>query len=188
LAPGLSDPEHPDWGGWGGRFRAYGAGTNFYIDGRDKSPETSNAAVERRWTVARWNKQRNQEFAARMDWCVKSYANANHNPVAYLNGDRSTDVLKITVAPGQTVKLSANGSSDPDGDNLNFHWWQYEEADSYKGTVDISGSTSKNAGFMAPSVDSMRTVHIILEVIDGGKPNLISYRRLIVNVNPGKKP
>ena len=26
-----------------------------------------------------------------MDWCVENYANANHNPVAHLNGDRSTN-------------------------------------------------------------------------------------------------
>lgn len=187
LAPGLSDPEHPEWGGWGGRFRAYGAGTHFYVDARDKHPNTSDTTVGKRWTTARWNQQRNPEFAARMDWCVKSYANANHNPVAHLNGDSSTRVPEITVSPGQTVNLSANGSSDPDGDKLSYRWWEYEEADSYEGMIDISGSTSKNARFKAPSVDSLRTVHIILEVTDDGKPNLTSYRRLVVAVDPGGK-
>lgn len=187
LAPGLSDPEHPDWGCWGGRFKAYGGGTNFYVDARDKHPDTSNATAEKHWTVGRWNKQRNQDFAARMDWCIENYANANHNPVAHLNGDRSTDVLEMTVVSGQTVNLSANRSSDPDGDNLSYHWWQYEEADSYESTVSMSGSTSKNASFTAPSVSFSRTVHIILEVIDNGKPNLTSYRRLVVTVEPGSK-
>lgn len=187
LAPGLSDPEHQEWGGWGGRFKAYGAGTNFYIDARDKHPDTSNASAEKRWAVSRWNKQRNLEFAARMDWCVKSYANANHNPVAHLNGDGSTGVLKITVSPGQTVKLSANGSSDPDGNDLSYSWWQYEEGDSFEGTIDITYSTSKNAYFLAPYVKSSRTIHIILEVTDDGKPNLTSYRRLVVTVNPDSK-
>jgi Cellulose-binding Sde182, nucleoside hydrolase-like domain/Cellulose-binding protein Sde0182, C-terminal domain len=185
LAPGLSDPAHPDWGCWGGRFRAYGAGTNFYVDARDRRPDTSNAAAEKRWTVGRWNKQRNQDFAARMDWCVQSYANANHNPVAHLNGDGSTNVLETMVASGQMVQLSANGSSDPDGDDLSYHWWQYQEAGSYEGTVSVSGSHSKNASFTAASVDSSRTVHIILEVTDNGNPNLTSYRRLVVTVNPG---
>ena len=123
-----------------------------------------------------------------MDWCVKNYVNTNHNPVAQLNGDRNTDVLKITVTPGQTVNLSANGSGDPDGDTLSYRWWEYEEADSYEGVIGISGSTSKNARFKAPSVSSSKTIHIILEVIDDGKPNLISYRRLVVTVNPRSKP
>ena len=188
LAPGLSDPAHPDWGCWGGRFTAHGARTNFYVDARDKHPDTSSATAEKQWTVGRWNKQRNQDFAARMDWCVESYANANHNPAAHLNGDGSTNVLEMTVVPGQKVNLSANGSSDPDGDNLSYRWWQYQEADSYESTVGISGSTSKNASFTAPSVGSSRTVHIILEVIDNGGPNLTSYRRLVVTVDPGSKP
>ncbi|HUV64961.1 MAG TPA: nucleoside hydrolase-like domain-containing protein [Sedimentisphaerales bacterium] len=188
LAPGLSDPAHPDWGCWGGRFSAYGAGTNFYVDTRDKHPDTSDVTAEKRWTVGRWNKERNQDFAARMDWCVESYANANHNPVACLNGDRSTDVLEVTVVSGQTVSLSANGSSDPDDDDLSYHWWQYEEAGSYAATVSMSGSTSKNASFTAPSVGSSQTVHIILEVTDNGRPNLTSYRRLVVTVEPGSKP
>jgi len=188
LAPGLSDPEHPEWGGWGGRFKAYGDGTNFYIDARDKHPEKSDATLEKRWTVARWNQQRNQEFAARMDWCVKDYANANHNPVAHLNGNDSADVQTLSARSGQTVHLSANGSHDPDGDELSYHWWQYEEADSYEGSVDISGSTLRNASFTAPSVNSSRTIHIILEVTDNGTPNLTNYRRLVITVNPDGKP
>jgi hypothetical protein len=186
LAPGLSDPAHPDWGGWGGRFRAYGTGTDFFVDARDKHPHTSDATAEKRWTVGRWNEQRNQDFAARMDWCVKSYANANHNPVAHLNGDESTNVLAMSVVAGQMVHLSADGSSDPDGDNLNYRWWQYQEADSYESTVSINGSTSKNASLTAPSVDSLRTIHIILEVSDNGNPSLTSYRRLVVTVKPSE--
>jgi Cellulose-binding Sde182, nucleoside hydrolase-like domain/Cellulose-binding protein Sde0182, C-terminal domain len=184
LAPGLSDPDHPQWGGWGGRFRPYGGGTNFYVDARDRRPDTSDAAAEKRWTVGRWNKQRNQDFAARMDWCVQSYGNANHNPVAHLNGDGSTNVLKTTAAPGQMVHLSADGSSDPDGNGLSYRWWQYREAGSYRGAINITGSHSKNAGFTAPSVDSPKTIHIILELTDNGRPPLTSYRRLIVTVDP----
>ena len=188
LTRGLSDPEHPDWGCWGGRFRAYGAGTNFCVEARDERPDTSNAIREMQWAVGRWNQQRNLDFAARMDWCVKNYANANHNPLARLNGDGSTRVLEITVAAGRTVNLSAEGSSDPDGDDLSYRWWQYRQAGSYEGAVSISNSASKNAAFTAPSLSSSGTIHIILEVTDGGHPSLTSYRRLVVTVNPGSPP
>ena len=188
LARGLSDPEHPDWGCWGGRFMAYGAGTNFYVDARDRHPRASNAAAERQWTVGRWNQQRNQDFAARMDWCVRDYANTNHNPVAHLNRDGDTNVLHMTVAPGQTVSLSADGSSDPDGDSLSYSWWQYREAGSCDGPVAMDGATTKNASFTAPSIDSSSTIHVILEVTDNGSPSLTSYRRLVVTVNPGDRP
>jgi hypothetical protein len=184
LAPGLSDPAHPGWGCWGGRFKAYGLGTNFYVDARDKHPGNSDVTAEKQWTVGRWNHQRNLDFAAHMDWCVRDYANANHNPVAHLNGDGSTDVLQMIVVPRQTVDLSASGSSDLDGDNLRYHWWQYEEADSYEGIVGISGRDSENVSFTAPLVRSPRTIHIILEVTDDGNPNLTSYRRLIFTVRP----
>jgi len=184
LAPGLSDPEHPDWGCWGGRFRACGAGTNFHVDAQDKHPDATGSSSEKQWTVGRWSKQANRDFAARMDWCVKDYAEANHNPKAHLNGDGGTDVIKMTVMPGREIKLSADGSSDPDGDDLSYHWWQYKEADSYKGTVNMTGANSRNASFKVPSVNTRATIHIILEVTDNGNPNLTGYRRLVVNVQP----
>jgi hypothetical protein len=123
-----------------------------------------------------------------MDWCVKNYANANHNPVAHLNRDHSTDVVKMSVGPGQIVRLSADGSSDPDGDTLSYRWWQYDEADSYEEKVDIISPKSRNAYFTTPSVRSSKTIHIILEMTDDGKPNLTSYRRLVITVNPDGKP
>jgi hypothetical protein len=187
LAPGLSDPAHPEWGCWGGRFKAYGNGTYFYVDARDTHPGISDVMEEERWTVGRWNRQRNLDFAARVDWCVHDYAHANHDPAACLNGDESTNVLQRIVTSGQTVSLSASGSSDPDGDNLRYHWWQYEEADSYEDAVEIEDSDSENACFVAPPVDSPKTIHIILKVTDDGNPNLTSYRRLVVTVRPADK-
>ena len=35
LAKGLSDPEHPEWGGWGGRFRRLDDEHHFYVDAPD---------------------------------------------------------------------------------------------------------------------------------------------------------
>ncbi|MHC4629250.1 MAG: DUF1593 domain-containing protein, partial [Planctomycetota bacterium] len=188
LAAGLSDPEHPDWGCWGGRFEKYGDGTNFYIDAQDDHLGASGSAAQKRWTVGRWSEQVNKDFAARMDWCVKNYAGTNHNPTAHVNGYDGIEVMKMTVKPGRTVKLSAAGSSDPDGDDLTYRWWQYQQAGSYRGNVEISGANSKNAEFKAPSVSIPATVHIILEVTDNGVPNLTSYRRSVVKFDPARLP
>ena len=117
-----------------------------------------------------------------MDWCVKDYASANHNPHAVLNGDASTKIMRLTVAPGTTVNLSAAGSRDPDGDSLRYTWWQYGEADSFEGSVHIRNSKSQDASFAAPRVDSEKTIHVVLEVSDNGQPSLTSYRRMVVTV------
>ena len=73
----------------------------------------------------RWIDAIQNDFAARADWCVKPYDEANHPPVVKLAHARD-----LTVQPGQTVSLSAAGTTDPDGNALTYRWWQYQEADS----------------------------------------------------------
>ena len=63
---------------------------------------------------------------------------------------------------GETVKLSATGTSDPDGDNVSYLWFQYRGVGSYKGRIEIENSQSQEASFVAPDVDSPETIHIIL--------------------------
>ncbi|MEK7388752.1 MAG: PKD domain-containing protein [Elusimicrobiota bacterium] len=119
------------------------------------------------------------DFAARMDWCVKPFNQANHAPVAVVNG-----ALSRTVTSGQTVTLDASGSSDPDGNALSYNWWRYLEASGYKGALAISNGAGAVASFTAPNVVSPQTIHIILEVKDAGAPNLVAYQRVVVTVNP----
>ena len=80
------------------------------------------------------------------------------------------------------MNLSAAGSRDPDGDDLRYTWWQYGEADSFEGSVQIRNSTSQDASFAAPQVNSEKTIHVVLEVSDNGRPSLTSYRRMVVTV------
>jgi hypothetical protein len=112
-----------------------------------------------------------------MDWCTNSFANANHPPVAVFDGD-----LQIIAAGGSTVNLSANGSSDPDGDNLSYNWMYYEEAGSYNGNISITNENSMNASVTLPSVSSNTDIHIILSVTDDGSPNLTRYQRVIITI------
>lgn len=68
--------------------------------------------------------------------------------------------------------------------NLNIRWWQYTEADTYKGSVEIKSSTKKNASFKVPNdANSENTIHIICEVTDSGTPQLTRYQRVVVKIH-----
>ncbi|MFC5813415.1 nucleoside hydrolase-like domain-containing protein, partial [Streptomyces heilongjiangensis] len=109
---GLGDPDSPALGGWGGRFK-------------QDAPNRYSCASDGAGSISRWETARNQDFAARMDWAVKPYNQANHNPVVKLNGDATRNVLNVNATAGSTVALSANGSTDPDGNSLSYKWYQY---------------------------------------------------------------
>ncbi|MEO7599427.1 MAG: DUF1593 domain-containing protein, partial [Opitutus sp.] len=64
LPTGLGDPVHPEWGSWGGRFLS--ADSRLYRD----APDTLDGKAQARATVWRWRPAFQNEFAARMDWCV----------------------------------------------------------------------------------------------------------------------
>lgn len=186
LPNGLQNPEQPTWGGWGGRFQL-DAGQH-YIDAEDthwSSAGNADFSTRRKWTVARWREAYQNDFAARLDWSNTSvYANANHPPVAAYNNDTSRQLIQLSAVSGSVVNLSAVGSSDPDGNTLSYQWFQYQEADTHTGAVSLSGSTSRDASFTAPTVSAPATVHVILAVQDNGTPRLTSYRRVVVTVTP----
>jgi len=177
LPNGLGDPEHPERGGWGGRFRPTGRG-NEYRDAAD-TVEGKRSSLA---TIYRWREAYQNEFEARMDWCVKPFEEANHAPSAVVNGDTTRRVLKIKADPGEAVRLTAKGI-DPDGDALGFTWWVYREAGTYRGEVPVAGADSAEATVSVPKQAAGRTVHVILEVTDEGKPPLTAYRRLILQVS-----
>ena len=117
-----------------------------------------------------------------MDWSVtSSYGDANHHPIAVVNGDTTRQVLEVSASAGSSVALSANGSSDPDGNGLVYSWWVYEEPSSYDGSVTIQGNSSASATVEVPSNAGGRNIHVILELHDNGSPNLYAYRRVIIN-------
>jgi hypothetical protein len=191
ISNGLSGDESPDWGGWGGRYtfrQPHGETRPIWTNSRDtvtlKSGDlyTSNQA-----TIWRWREAYQNDFAARMDWCVKPRAGANHNPVAVVNGSAGKTPLRLSARPGEVISLSAAGSSDPDGDVLSFHWFHYPEAGSprrVRAPIAIDGADTETAKVTVPADAVRETMHIILEVHDNGTPRLFSYRRVIVNVQP----
>ncbi len=183
LPDGLSDPEHPEWGNWGGRFRPAGKGCE-YVPVAD----IENGRPNSMYSIQRWRTAYQNAFEARMDWCVKPFDGANHEPAAALNGEVGTGVLRIKTDPGAEVKLSAAGSSDPDGDTLACTWWTYVEPGTYWAEVPIRGADQHDAVVTVPQDASGRTVHIICEVTDDGRPPLTAYRRAILEVSGQKAP
>ncbi len=209
IPNGLNDPEHPDWGGWGGRYELYkpdfalekkgGSGVPFepetraiWTDSRDTyTPVTpddygrtmkwdSISFTGNKVSLWRWRDDFQNDFAARMDWCTKSYQEANHPPVPVLTGTSG----EMTVKSGQGIGLDASNSYDPDGDNLSFFWFSYPEAGSYKQKLITEVQNSHGLWIIAPEVEKEETAHIILRVTDKGEPRLSRYKRVIVHILP----
>ncbi len=176
LPFGLGNPAHPEWGGWGGRFRH--AQRGLYRDAADTVAETTDA----RATVWRWRPAYQHDFQARMDWCVRPPDGANHAPRAVLQADRSRRVLQLRAAPGAAVRLSAGGSSDRDGDTLAYRWWVYGEAGTCPRPVRVENARRPEAIVHVPSVAPGTTIHVVLEVTDDGSPPLVGYRRVVLQV------
>ena len=173
LKNGLNFPEHPEYGGWGGRFHKTEEG--FYADASDSFNGETNA----RATVYRWRDDFQREFAARMDWCVKDVADANHSPVTVVNGHDKQEPLVIHSNPGEKIQLDASDSSDPDGDNLKFEWMIYPEAGNFSGKLNLK-TNGKSAELQMPRLHKNSAIHIILKVNDNGSPELTGYKRIIL--------
>lgn len=176
LPVGLSSPQHPEWGCWGGRFRHESKG--LYVDAADTVGKVTNA----RSTVSRWRPAYQNEFQVRMEWCVKSPKEANHPPVAVLNKNMSHDAVQMDAKPGESLIVSAFGSSDPDGNELSFRWFVYREGGTFEGEVKLENADKVEAKITLPSDAKGKSIHVILEVTDEGTPKLTRYRRAILNV------
>lgn len=186
---GLGWEISPAYGGWGGRYALYqpageprpiwtdNAATRDRVEVEPDRFETSNQA-----TIWRWREHFQNDFAARLDWCVADdFKKANHNPRPVLNGNRSTDVVKISAARGSTVKLSAEGSdSGDDGQAVRITWWIYREAGTLAG-ASLLQTSGWNTEVVIPAGGN---VHVILQAEDDGTPRLFAYRRAVIQVQP----
>ena len=118
-----------------------------------------------------------------MAWSITSkYSDANHHPIAVVNGNTTKNVLAISASAGSSVPLSAAGFSDPDKNALAYKCSYYKEPSSYNGTVTVKNSASASATVAVPSNATGKMLHIILELRDNGSPNLYAYRRVIITV------
>jgi len=180
---GLNVIEHPEWGGWGGRYTE--EKPNFYRDADDMVFDISEGKTitSPRATVFCWRKDFQNDFMARIDWGATSeYSDANHNPLAAVNGDIKKSPLHIFVSPGIKIKLDAIISNDPDRDNITFTWFQYREAGTYNREIKIKQNQKVKASVKIPKDAAGTTIHIICKVQDNGSPSLCGYKRVILKI------
>jgi hypothetical protein len=97
LVPtGMNDPQEPTWGSWAERY-----GPNEEYPGKPylwaNQKDAWRGTTSRDNTLAHWAADLQNDFRARMDWCVKPRAEANHRPNAVLNGRSGWEVLRLTA-------------------------------------------------------------------------------------------
>lgn len=208
IPNGLNAPEHPNWGGWGGRYELYkprredcdpnGFTGGVPIEEEPREiwtnatdhftpflPKSHGCAVQKdtatysgfTTTVWRWRTAMQNDFAARMDWCVKSPAEANHAPIPLLTHDS-----ELNVKSGEVFVLDASRSFDPDGDNLSFLWFCYPEAGSGRYVEPMGAPNIHRVAVRAPKVSKPEDIHFILQLTDKGTPSLTRYWRIIVHI------
>jgi Cellulose-binding Sde182, nucleoside hydrolase-like domain/Cellulose-binding protein Sde0182, C-terminal domain len=169
IPTGLRSTENPAFGGWGGRFASYSSD-------RWKSADEPGVFPH---SILRWAEHFQNDWAARADWCVKTYAEANHAPVVRVSP--GSDLL---AAPGERIALSAAESGDPDGGRLQFKWLHHAQVGTLGGRIRIENADTPAATVAVPSdADQGDTVHVVCTVTDDGTPPLTRYARVIVTVN-----
>jgi hypothetical protein len=211
IPNGLSDPGHPDWGGWGGRYELY---TPALAD-MDVGGFTGGVPIEAEtrpiWTnaVDTYTPRRASDYGRavvpvdatfkdflatlwrwREDFQNDFAARMGWTTLPYDQANHPPEVRlahpdRLAVHSGERFVLSARGSSDPDGDSLSFLWFNYPEAGSWKQLIPPSGADNISfVPFVAPKVTRPETAHFIVKVTDKGSPPLTRYRRVIVTILP----
>lgn len=206
LAPALYDPYHPHWGGFSGRYtsvkipgiwsvyssiaerekeefphiRVFADTSDIWTDPAD-GKEYSNINTP----VHRWRQLLFDDFKCRMDWCVHSFSEVNHNPVARINQDDSRQILHVSARPGEKLKFDASGSCDPDpGQKLSYHWFFYPEAGNGLTVIPLKNSKSKKLKLHIPENAGGSQMHLILDVTDNSSiAPMHDVRRIVIQID-----
>ena len=179
MPNGLNNPEDPHQCGWAGyheRGMCADSLTTAWTSWQEPVRSIS-VGYKQRFYPDELN-----DFMARMQWAAEGKGNLNPYVVI------PNDTINITVTKKKKVKkgtmislsLDASKSFDPDGDNLQFSWWQQPEIGKTK--VKIEQADQPIATLRIPADAKGDTIHIICEVHDDGPYHLPAYRRIIIKI------
>lgn len=173
MPHGLNDPEDPQQAGWAG----------YHV--RGLCPDSLTTA----WTSweepvrsisikykKRFYPDELNDFVARMQWAQEG--KGGRNPELVINRCKGRQPIRLSTKAGKIIQLDASSSTDSDGDNLHFHWWQQPEIG--KGQLIFSNTEENKITVSIPSDAAGQTFHIICEVHDDSPYALVSYRRIII--------
>lgn len=168
---GLQNPEFPEYGGWGGRFVK--EESNHYVNQAfDYNPASNRYETE--YSLIRWFNDLQDDFAARADWGISpEYSQANHAPeVTVVDGNTQI------VTAGEQIQLKAK-AVDPDGDNLTYDWWVYQEAGTYGAGIflDVKVQLKKVGDYtIGAYLENLKKqpAEIVLEPQDNGQSVLVT--------------
>ena len=133
--------------------------------------------------INKWRQHILNDFAARMCWATTDkFSDANHHPVVVFENDSTFNFFSKTVEAGEVLQLDASSSYDPDGNNLHYNWYVYEEPGTYKGVVEIESDKQGMCVLHIPEDATGKNFHLILELNDDGVPSLTGYRRFVIYV------
>ena len=180
MPNGLNNPEDPHQCGWAGyheRGMCADSLTTAWTSWQEPVRSIS-VGYKQRFYPDELN-----DFMARMQWAAEGKGNLNPYVVI------PNDTINITVTKKKKVKkgtmipltLDASKSFDPDGDNLQFSWWQQPEIGKTK--VKIEQADQPIATLRIPADAKGDTIHIICEVHDDGPYHLPAYRRIIIKIS-----
>ena len=173
MPNGLNDPEDPSQAGWAGyhqRGLCADSLTTAWTSWQEPTRSISVGYKQRFYPVEL------NDFMARMQWADKG--EGNHNPTVVVNDHRGLSPLVIRTKAGDTFRLDASKSSDPDGDTIGFLWWQQPEIGTAKLAIDAAEKTVTTVRIPADAAG--QTLHLICEVSDNGSFHLKSYQRIII--------
>jgi hypothetical protein len=178
IPNGLNDPDQPTWHSWGGRSVQKDPSRPLFLDAQESYPGSEKDRDIRMNHVWRWRPAYQNDFAARMDWCVKAFKEANHppvvKPVVKLNTSTPT---KLSAGQSTTFTVAA---TDPDGDALAYQWMMLDGP----GDIPPADAMNPTLTFTAPADARPQTIHLLCTVRDGGSPPLVTYARAIVTISP----